>query len=60
MSIHIDIASKILKRYPAVAYERDDQNHKTALHVLAQQAPDITGREGQEMMERCTSSCTFF
>lgn len=53
----IDIASKILDRDPTMAYE-PDENEKTAVHVLAQKATDIACRDG--LMERCTSSCTFF
>ncbi|XP_030942869.1 ankyrin repeat-containing protein ITN1-like [Quercus lobata] len=49
-----DLALEILKRYPTMAYERDEEDKKTALHVLAQK--DITFSNGKNIMEGCTTS----
>ena len=40
-----------------MAYERDEEDKKTALHVLAQK--DINFSNGKNIMEGCTTSSTF-
>ena len=57
--LYIDLALEILKRYPTMAYERDEEEKKTALHVLAQKDITFTFSNGKNIMEGCTTSSTF-
>ncbi|XP_062162811.1 uncharacterized protein LOC133869751 [Alnus glutinosa] len=50
-----DLASKILDGDPTMACERDE-DHKTALHVLAQKEDMSSRSDGLKIVERCTSS----
>ena len=57
----IGLALEILTRYPTMACERDENNDgKTALHVLAQKATDIAGDSLLKIVARYTSLCAFF
>ncbi|XP_050261975.1 ankyrin repeat-containing protein ITN1-like isoform X2 [Quercus robur] len=50
------LALEILTRYPTMACERDENNDgKTALHVLAQKATDIAGGSLLKIVARYTS-----
>ncbi|XP_050261978.1 ankyrin repeat-containing protein NPR4-like [Quercus robur] len=51
-----DIALDILEKYPTMAYARDENNDgKTALHVLAQKAPDISSSSWLRIKAKDTS-----
>ena len=51
----------MLTKDPKLACERDENNNgKTALHVLAQKATDIAGDSLLKIVARYTSLCTFF
>ena len=57
----INIALKILKKYPTMAYEREDNNDgKTALHMLAQKAASITSSSWQRITANDTSLIKYF
>jgi hypothetical protein len=55
----IDLALDILKRYPTMAHERDENNNgKTALHVLAQKATHITSNNWLKIVAKYISGKT--
>ena len=57
----MDIALKILEKHPTMAYERGDNNDgKTALHMLAQKATGITSICWQRIKANDTSLIKYF
>nr|POE55022.1 ankyrin repeat-containing protein itn1 [Quercus suber] len=50
-----DIALGMLEKYPTLAYKRDEKDGKTALHVLAQKAPEISSSSWLRIKAKDTS-----